>query len=430
MMALARPDVLTYQGGLAFLLTLLQFILPVLPFLAALLLSFGRFDIRRSRRFNRRYGIVFAVSLSLCALAALGGRAAANGAVPHLIHVTQNLKLVEWKYGSPSMRIRGPEKSLNVRVESLMFWSGWDDGSALFVWDQDGRLNRIDLESGKIEPLHQFDRKQFSYWRVRTYGSTIAFLDNGPRPDEIQLVALDQKTKKAVSTAFTHDAFRAGTPELVGTDVRDGKRFWICRILWKSERSTLRLWEDGRVEEILVKGRLKTLNNPHLLNGFLFFTGREPIVVLRDTGSSFELKKEFPAEETFQVKEGFFYFRTPLDDPPPSFVYGRRGPRLARMSLETLEIEDIGEWRESDDAWGYTHRRGDQTYFIGGSRSRINLDVYALSESGLRLIRSFPGFDTRRRDTRFQIYDSGIVISQGKRFRVYAFPDLREIEYR
>jgi len=427
LLALARPDAPTYRGGLNFPLMLLQIILPVVPFLAALLLSFGRFDVRRSRRFSRRYGIVFAVSLALCALAA---SAAADAAAPKYFRLTQNLKLIEWKYGSRSMRIRGPESSLRIRIESLGLWSGWDDGSSLFAWDYGGRLNRIDLETGKIDPLHQFDRKQLSYWRPRTYGSVVVFLDNGPRPDEIQLIALNLKTKETVTTSFTYDGFRAGTPELVGTDVRDGKRFWICRILWKTERSTLRLWEDGRIEEILVKGQLKTVNNPHLLNGLLFFTGQEPIIVLHDTGPSFEHKKEFPAEEIFQIQEGSFFFRTPLDDPPPSFIYGKRGPRLARMSLETLEIEDIGDWRESDDAWGHIHRHGDQAYFVGGSRSRKNLDVYGLSQAGPRLIRSFPGIDTQRRDTRFTIFDSGIVITQGRRFKVYAFPDLKEIEYR
>jgi len=52
-----------------------------------------------------------------------------------------------------------------------------------------------------------------------------------------------------------------------------------------------------------------------------------------------------------------------------------------------------------------------------------------LSEAGMRLIRSFPGVDTRRRDTRFTVYGSGVVITQGGRVGVYAFPDLRDIEY-
>jgi hypothetical protein len=99
------------------------------------------------------------------------------------------------------------------------------------------------------------------------------------------------------------------------------------------------------------------------------------------------------------------------------------------MSLETLEIEDVDDWKEGDDGWGYVRRQGDRAYFVGGSRSRKNLDVYALSGAGMSLIRSFPPIDTERRDTRFTVYGSGIVITEGRRVRVYAFPDLREIDY-
>ncbi len=64
--AYLRPDAPTYRSDLAWPLLLLLLILPVVPFLAALLLSFGRFDMRRSARFKRRYGLVFAASLAFC----------------------------------------------------------------------------------------------------------------------------------------------------------------------------------------------------------------------------------------------------------------------------------------------------------------------------------------------------------------------------
>ncbi|MDD8027096.1 MAG: hypothetical protein PHI34_11320 [Acidobacteriota bacterium] len=429
MFVLARPDIPTYHGDFTLPLLLLQFILPIVPFVAALLLSFGRFDVRRSRRFNRRYGLAFAISLALCALTAFGGRVITDSLAQKYFHLTQSLKLIEWRYGSKSIRIRGPEASLKVRIDAIGLWSAWDDGTALFAWDYEGRLNRIDLATGKADSIYQLNRKHPSLRGQRTYGSTIVFIENGARPNEIRLVALDQSTNKTKRYVFAHEALRAGRPQLIGTDVRDGKRFWICLIIWKADVTTLRLWEDGRVEEILVKGRLQTANTPVFINGLLLFTGKEPIFVLRDDGQSFVMKKEFPAGEIFHAQEYFSYFRQSLDDPPPSFIYGRRGPKLARMSLATLEIEEIGDLPETDDTWGYVHRSGDRAYFVGGSRSRKNLDIYALSETGMRLIRSFPGIDTQRRDTRFNISDSGILITQGERVRVYAFPDLKKIDY-
>jgi hypothetical protein len=310
----------------------------------------------------------------------------------------------------------------------------WDDGSSLFVWDADNRLIRIDLATGEVEPLYRSpDQKRSHLFDQKIYGSTIALVEAGSIRGEIRIVALDRQTKKAVQYAFAHKAFIAGWPKMIGTGLRDGMRFWICVIQKFGGRpvgrATLRLWEDGRVEEIMVKGRLLTVNSPQFLSGLLFFTGREPMLVLQDTGKSFDLKKEFPADEVFHVQDEPWNLGMPLDAPPPAFVYGKRGTKLARMSLETLEIEDLGDWWKDDDAWGFIHRQGDRAYFVGGSRSRKNLDVYALSGAGMSLIRSFPGIDTGRRDTRFTVYGSGIVITEGRRVRVYAFPDLREIDY-
>jgi hypothetical protein len=426
---LPRPDVAAYRADFTLPLILLQLILPVVPFLAALFLSLGRFDVRRSARFKRRYGLAFAASLALCALAAFGGRAAADALAQKDFYLTRDLKLVEWKYASKSARIRGEGSSFKIRVDPPGLAFRWDDGSSLYVQDYDGNLNRIELATGKTEALYHFDRKQTSFWGQWTYGSIIAFFENGSRPNEIQLVTLDKGTKKTDRYVFSHEAFRPGAPTLVGTDVRDGKRFWICLIRRKAVLMSLRLWEDGRAEEILVKGRLETVNSPHLINGLLFFSGREPTIVLQDNGRSFELKKEYPVEETFHAREGF-YFQKPLDAPAVPFIYGKRGPKLARMDMETLEIEDVGDWWKSTDDWGYVHRWGGQTYFVGGSRSRKNIDVLDLNDGQMRLIRSFPGIDTERRDSRFDIYESGIVITQGKHVGVYAFPDLRELKFK
>jgi hypothetical protein len=434
MQGLFAPGFAAFGGKASFPPILLQLILPVVPFVAALLFSFGRFDVRRSRPFKRRYGIAFAAGLAFCALAAFGGRAAAGSLGSKHFYLTQDLKLAEWRLGTKTVMIHGPGSTLEVRIGPSGSPLEWDDGSSLFVWDADDRLIRIDLATGELEPLYRSDQTIRSYlFDQKIYGSTIALVEAGSRRDEIRIVALDRQTKKADRHVFTGDAFISGWPQIIGTGLRDGMRFWICWIRKIGgrpvERATLRLWEDGRIEEILVKGRPLTVNTPHFLGGLLFFTGKEPMLVLQDTGKSFEIKKEFPADEIFNVQDESWDLRIPLDAPPFSFIYGKRGPRLARMSLETLEIEDLGAWGDDDDAWGFVKRHGDQAYFFGGSYSRKSLDVYALSEAGMRLIRSFPGVDTRRRDTRFTVYGSGVVITQGGRVGVYAFPDLRDIEY-
>ncbi|MCX6561287.1 MAG: hypothetical protein NTZ26_12335 [Candidatus Aminicenantes bacterium] len=428
--AFPRPDAIAYRGSFSFPLILLQIILPVVPFVAALLFSFGRFDIRRSARFKRRFGFAFAAGLALCVLTAVGGRALTNSFAQKHFYLTKSLKLVEYDYVSRSAKIRSEEAPVKIRVGLPGLAFGWDDGSSLFVEDYNGDFNRIDLATGKAESLYHFDLKQTSYWGQWMYAQTIAFFENGSRPGEVQLLTLDAGTKKVNRRVFAHAALGRGNPMLIGTGVHNGVRFWICTIPAKALRSTLRLWEDGRVEEILVKGRLETPNIPSLVNGLLFFTGREPTLILRDNGKGFELLKEFSSAKDFSAMDGLFN-RRELDAAPISFIYAKRGRQLVRLSLETLEVEDIGTWTENeDDAWGFIIREGGRAYFVGGSRSKKNLDFYDLNEGRMRLVRSFSDINTQRRDTRFDYFESGVVITQGRHIGVYAFPDLREIKYK
>jgi len=428
--AFLRPDAATYRSDFTVPLVLLQVILPVLPFLAALVLSFGRFDIRRSARFNRRFGLAFAAGLALCALTAVGGRAITNSFAQKHFYLTKSLKLVEYDFVSRSAKIRSDGASIKIRVGLPGLAFGWDDGSSLFVEDYNGDFNRIDLATGKAESLYHFDLKQTSYWGQWMYAQTIAFFENGSRPGEVQLVTLDAGTIKVNRRVFAHAALGRGNPMLIGTGVHNGVRFWICTIPAKALRSTLRLWEDGRVEEILVKGRLETPNIPRLVNGLLFFTGREPTLILRDNGKGFELLKEFSSAKDFSAMDGLFN-RRELDAAPISLIYAKRGRQLVRLSLETLEVEDIGTWTENeDDAWGFIIREGGRAYFVGGAHGKKNLDFYDLNDGRMRLIRRFSNVNTQRRDTRFNYFESGIVITQGRHTGVYAFPDLREVKFK
>jgi hypothetical protein len=424
-----RPMMAGFGSNAPRFLLFYQSFLPAVPFLVALLVSFRWFDIRRSARFVTCYLKAFAASLVACALAIMVAFSIIASSGSKSYYLAQDLKLVEWSYGSNSIAIRGQGSILKVRSDSPYYWLGWDDGSFLFTQRTNGDLNRIDLSTGKSDPLYHFDRKQSAFWNQWNYGATVAFIENGSQPNEIQLVTLDRHTKKTDRRIYAHEAFRRGAPRLIGTDLRAGVRYWICLILGKPHKMTLRLWEDGRVEEILVKGLLETVNSPHVINGLLFFsTGPEPTIVLKDNGKSYELRKELPAGEEFQVWDDRTDRGSPDSDASP-YIYGKRGARLARMDMATFEIEDIGAWGGGDDSWGYVFSRKGRFYFIGGSRNAFSQEIYDLNDGHMKLIRSFADMDSRRLDARLDIFESGIIVRKGKEIGIYAFPDLREIKY-
>jgi len=427
---LPQADIGPYRSSGVPLIFVIQILFPILPFIVALAASFPRFDLRRSAAFRKRYGLGFASCLVLCSLLVPLGRSVVLANIGYKdFFLTDDLTLIEWKTLAKTLKIHTAGSTRKGRLDSPMYWPIWDENKALFFRDIDGSLQKMDLAGGRSALVQRYNRNQRSYWNFSAYESTLIFIETGSRPDEIQLVLADERTNKQDRRAFSHPSFRKGDLRLIGTGLRERIRYWICTATDRSKKSSLRLWDDGRVEEILVRGRLETINTPHVVNGLLIFSGPEPMFVLQDTGTSFEMKKEFPAEEGFHAWDGLLE-RTKLDLPAVPFIYGKRGKNLARMNTSTLEVENIGVWSSSgDDAWGYVFRKMGQAYFIGGSRTKKNLDVYALGEDGMRLIRSFPDTDINRRGTRYEIFDSGIVLTKGKRTGVYAFPDLRELKF-
>ena len=105
-------------------LVVLQLVLPVVPFIAGLLLSIGRFDVRRSARFVRRYLLVLGSGLAACALIAFSGGVVARSHAFKDYYLTKDLKLIEWSYASDSVRGRvlgeGDEAYDKDGLESLV----------------------------------------------------------------------------------------------------------------------------------------------------------------------------------------------------------------------------------------------------------------------------------------------------------------------
>jgi hypothetical protein len=431
---LPRTDLGPYGSGVGTLIFVIQILFPILPFLVALAASFPRFDVRRSAAFRKRYGLAFVSCLVLGALLLPIGRAVYFEVLGTRDYkgfdLTRDLTLVEWKSLSKTIHIHTDESTRKARLDSRMLWPYSTVGNALYFNDIQGDIWKLDLSTERSFLLRKYSSGQGAFWNFWLFDSMLAFVEKGSRPDEIQLVLVDERTNQRDRRAFIHPSFRIRSGTLIGTGLRDGARYWLWTVIDRSKKSSFRLWDDGRVEEILVKGRLETVNGPYVVNGLLIFSGPEPLFVLQDNGKSYELKKEFPEDAGFYAWDGLRE-REILDPPAVPFIYGKRGQgQLARMNMTTLEIEDLGAWSSGgDDSWGYVFRKMGRAYFIGGSRAKKDLSVYALDEGGMRLIRSFPDMDIDRQKTRYEIFDSGIVLSKGNRIGVYAFPDLRELKF-
>ncbi len=95
------------------------------------------------------------------------------------------------------------------------------------------------------------------------------------------------------------------------------------------------------------------------------------------------------------------------------------------MNLKSFEIEEIGETK------GYMfYFSPDEIYISETNHTAATKKIYGFKEGKLNLLRTFTDFDTREMANRFRLCRGGVVIREGRKVRVYAFPDLREIKFK
>ena len=406
--------------------------LPLLafPFIAALIAAFPKFDIRPSPAFRRRFALVLAPALilsSVVAFAAVGRSISASDTRDH--YLTQDLRLIEYGFLSNRVTIRDGRSIRHVKLGSAGVWDLHEEGGSLYFQDLQSALIRLDIVSGAVETLYVPGRSTGSWSGFWVYGSSFVFFESGARPDEVQLVRLDPPDKKATRVTYTHEAFRKSMKTLIGTNVYGGRRFWICMTWFRQRGRLLRLWDDGRAEEIGLSDKA-TWGRVSYYDGLLFDSGKEGLTVLKDKGTSFEVLKKFSSGEMFLPF--YFFFGRRLDRPNLGFLIAKRGRNIARLDLATLDIENIGAWTDGGASrWGYVVRLDDGRFYLQtGTREPATTEIYDLNEGRMRLIWSFPPASTKAPVMEVMIFRSGILTRVGSEFRVYAFPDMREIKFK
>jgi len=72
----------------------------------------------------------------------------------------------------------------------------------------------------------------------------------------------------------------------------------------------------------------------------------------------------------------------------------------------------------------------DKYYLVETDHVPSEVKVYEFKEGKIKLLRTFSGYDTTEIRNRFRLCKGGVVIREGKKVRVYAFPDLKEIKFK
>jgi hypothetical protein len=212
-------------------------------------------------------------------------------------------------------------------------------------------------------------------------------------------------------------------PYLFGTGVRDGRTFWLIAYFGRS-RGPLRLWDDGRTEE-LFPGESCSFQNIWFVNGLLLRFDKDELKIYRDQGKGFELVKS--KAESFSFSNWDFLTRD-LEARPVRLLFGKRGDKIAKLNLETLEIEDVAPLRTAVGAQVIACLP-DRFYLREIDETRGTMRISLIDDKGVTLLREFANFDVRKPFYVLDFQRGGIVLRRANKIEAYAFPDLRKLRY-
>jgi hypothetical protein len=95
------------------------------------------------------------------------------------------------------------------------------------------------------------------------------------------------------------------------------------------------------------------------------------------------------------------------------------------LDLENFKIERIGKTHGRMDYY-----YPDDVYFIESDPIKPEIRIYKQINEQVKLFKTFEKFDYKKPENRSFWCKSGIILRRGKKVKVYAYPDLKEIKFK
>jgi hypothetical protein len=407
----------------------------LLPLLIALIFSFKKFDVRPVKIYNKRFLKVF-VPVFLAGL--IGGFVYAHQTLDigyTEYYLTEDLQVVE---SNPYSGVKIYDGQRAYRVDSDMdyFWPSWEDGG--FVYYRDGsKFCRLHTHVHKAEILYETPPGRRIDWGIRGYEQTIAFLERKRNYTDTQLVLLDLDSQDVNKISLT------GAPlgeypnwMIFGADKADGRRYWLMSPLGSGDdKPILQVWEDGRLDRIGTSCKW-----PSYINRTLFSYAENEIILSKYDKGKFDVLRIIPNEEDFFFG-WYVYHQGKLNQTPSKELYGRKAyikakdenagriyyAKYARLDLDNFEIEELTDL--TGDLAFYSPNT-DSFYALEMDESAREVKLYEMDEGTPKLLKTFEDMESRYSLNDVDISSGGILVRKGKKIKVYAWPDLKEIKFK
>jgi len=422
-----------FTGGLDPYLTgfiLLAAVVLLLPLLVSFILSFKKFDIRPAKVYNKRYFKYFTPIFVFCFIISFLFASQGIDVGYKQYYLTQDHKLIE-SHRYSGTKIYEEKKVHKVKGDFDFSWPSLEDNEYVYkisynkITRSYNKITRLNTSDYKAEVLYEGASERNIAWRLQKYDQTIAFVERKRKKDfhDIQLVLVDESSKEVSRIPLEYQLLeKSYLPIIIWTDKTEGKRFWLVSTEKNWKNQILRIWGDGRIENIG-----ESQKAPCYVNRMLITYTEEDVIISMEKEGRFETIRKIPNSQGFQFGTG--YWRANLKNITLKEIFGwRRGPKhpiYAKLNLENFKIEDIGKTKGH-----MSYFSADDIYFSETDHIAATVKIYEFKEGKQKLLKTFTDFDTREIKNRFRLCRGGVVIREGKRVRVYAFPDLKEIKFK
>lgn len=408
---------------------IIGFVGVLLPLVLAFGLSFRRFDLRLSQGFGRSFKKYLALFLVIGLVVSAIFAISISESYGEWYSLTAENRLVVEQ--ARSLTINDGEQS--HRFERS-WYSSWllEDSRFLYFngYSKSKRsLFRLDKKTFQEEFICDLSGVKNSLHVFRKFKDNLGFIENWTSGDftnqyTLYIIDLEKKAVKTVPLTGKLPA-RYYKPRLFGADEIDGRRFWLVQSTKVRLFPLIRVWEDGKVEE-LGSSRLQ----PAYIGRKLITYNQEAMVFSRLTGQGVEVIREVPEGKQVQILPTSIH-RLYLDELPVKEIYGTIKKNLdeqsiVRIDLENYTISPVGDWN------GHCFYSAPNTYWLikteNGNDGNFYLTRLGLLEN--RKITVLKEFSLQDRVERHELSVSGIVLKENGRLKVYRLPDLEELHFK
>ena len=410
----------------------------LLPLLVSFGLSIKKLDIRPAKVYNKRFFKLFAPIFLGCFILSF---LFAHGSIITgytYYYLTKDHKLIESTPYS-GIKIYDGSKVHKIEGDFGSYWPSPFHEENEYVYDEiSNKIVRINMSDYTLEVLYEVPPEKYIRWSIWTHEQTFVFLEYNINawdkdkkfvPDK-KFVLLDKPSKNVTKISLDDKPLKNHyNLTIFGADGTDGQRFWLLTTWpYKEERHIFKLWEDGKVEHIG-----KTRKWPFYINGMLLTYSGDELIIHQEKEGKYVPIQRIPNPEGYRFGLSY-YFRTNLDDIPINELYGtkritledqRIGTSFAILDLENFKIEKIGESKGRMDYY-----YPEDLYFIETNPVEPEIRIYKYMDGQIRLFKTFEDFDYKKPENRSFWCRSGIVLRRGKKVKVYAYPDLKEIKFK